>query len=156
MKAVLSRAGSTGSQLCAALGIALFVLWAGYFFHVSHLEVGDGHVRASFPHRPVRDWPSTTKLHLSTFVPAGEYVEGLRELARSNHSGRPAWFLGKLYPHGGILAYYPVAIALKWPTVLLAFPCARGLCVRIWKKSRSPSDLLLLIALSAASSSSLR
>ncbi len=105
----------------AALGIALFVLWAGYFFHVSHLEVGDGHVRASFPHRPVRDWPSTTKLHLSTFVPAGEYVEGLRELARSNHSGRPAWFLGKLYPHGGILAYYPVAIALKWPAVLLLF-----------------------------------
>ena len=127
----------------AALGIALLLLWAGYFFHVSHLEIGDGHVRASFPNRPLRDWPSATKLHLSIFVPAGEYIEGLREVARSNHSGRPAWFLGNLYPRGGILAYYPVAIALKWPTVLLVLLIA-GLCIRIWKKSRSPSDLLLL------------
>ncbi len=127
----------------SALGIALLILWAGYFFHVSHLEIGDGHVRASFPNRPFRDWPSATKLDLSVYIPAGEYVEGLREVARSNHSGRPAWFLGKLYPHGGILAYYPVAIALKWPTVLLVF-LAAGLCLRIWKKSRSPSDVLLL------------
>lgn len=128
----------------AALAIALGTLWAGYFFHVSRLEVGDGHVRASFPNRAVRDWPSNTKLHLSTFVPAGEYFEGLREVARSNHSGRPAWFLGKIYPHGGIPAYYPVAIALKWPTILLAF-LAVGLCLRIWKIPRSPSDLFLMM-----------
>ncbi len=127
----------------AALAIALFVLWAGYFFHVSHLRVGDGFVRATFPNRPVREWPSATKLHLSTLVPAGEFVEGLREVARSNHSGRPAWFLGKLYPHGGIWLYYPVAIVLKWPTILLLLLVA-GLCLRIWKKSRSPADLLLL------------
>ncbi len=126
-----------------ALAIALFLLWAGYFFHVSHLEVGDGHVRATFPNRPVREWPSATKLHLSAFVPAGEFFEGLREVARNNHRGRPAWFLGKIYPHGGILAYYPVAIALKWPTVLLVLLVA-GVCVRVWKKSRSPVDLVLL------------
>jgi 4-amino-4-deoxy-L-arabinose transferase-like glycosyltransferase len=127
----------------SALAIALLLLWAGYFFHVSHLEIGDGHVRASFPHRPARDWPSATRRHLSAFIPAGEYVEGLREVVRSNHSGRPAWFLGKLYPHGGIPAYYPAAIALKWPTVLLVLLIA-GLCLRIWRKSHSPSDLLLL------------
>jgi len=128
----------------AALLIALFLLWAGYFFHISHLDVGDGHVRASFPNRPLRDWPSSTTLHLSTFVPAGEFVEGLRLVARNNHAGRPAWFLGKLYPHGGILAYYPVAIALKWPTVFLLFLVA-GLCLRIWRTSRAPSDLLLMM-----------
>ncbi len=126
-----------------ALTIALLVLWAGYFFHVSHLEVGDGHVRATFPNRPVREWPSATKLHLSAIVPAGEFFEGLREVARNNHRGRPAWFLGTIYPYSGILAYYPVAIALKWPTALLTLLVA-GLCVRVWKKSRCPADLLLL------------
>ena len=127
-----------------ALAIALLVLWAGYFFHVSHLEIGNGHVRASFPNRDVREWPSATSLHLSTIVPAGEFVEGLREVARNNHHGRPAWFLGKIYPQGGILAYYPTAIALKWPTVLLVLLVA-GLCLRIWRSSRAPSDLFLML-----------
>jgi 4-amino-4-deoxy-L-arabinose transferase-like glycosyltransferase len=127
-----------------ALAIALLVLWAGYFFHVSHLEIADGHVRASFPNREVRDWPSTTKLHLSTFVPAGEFVEGLREVARNNHHGRPAWFLGKIYPQGGILAYYPVAIALKWPTVLLAL-LLLSIAFGLRRKSCAPGDLLLMM-----------
>ena len=126
-----------------ALAIALLVLWAGYFFHVSHLEIGDGHVRASFPNRELRDWPSTTKLHLSVIVPAGEFVEGLREVARNNHRGRPAWFLGRIYPHGGILAYYPVAMALKWPTVLLVL-LLLSIATRVWRNSRAPADVLLL------------
>jgi len=126
-----------------ALVIALFLLWAGYFFHVSHLEIGNGHLRASFPNRDVRDWPSATRLHLSVFVPAGEFVEGLREVARSNHTGRPAWFLGKLYPRGGILAYYPVAILLKWPTILLIF-LALSVALGLRKASRRPDDLLLM------------
>ena len=44
-----------------ALAIALLVLWAGYFFHVSHLEIGNGQVRASFPNREVREWPSSSR-----------------------------------------------------------------------------------------------
>lgn len=127
-----------------ALAIAVLVLWAGYFFHVSHLEIGNGQVRATFPNREARIWPSSTGLHLSTIVPAGEFVEGLREVGRNNHHGRPAWFLGKIYPQGGILAYYPVAMALKWPTVLLVLLVA-SLWLRIWRHSDSPSDLLLML-----------
>lgn len=127
----------------AAALLALVVVWAGYFFHVSRLQVGDGHVLATFPNRPVRDWPSNTKVHLNAIIPAGEFVEGLREVARNNHHGRPAWFLGKLYPDGGILAYYPTAIVLKWPVVLLAcFVLSLVLGVR--KASRAPRDLLLM------------
>ena len=102
-----------------ALAIALLTWWAGYFFHVSHLKVGDGQVVASFPNRPVKVWATKSKAHLNLLVPAGEYFEGLREVALSNRRGRPAWFLGQLYPKGGIKLYYPVAIALKWPTILL-------------------------------------
>ena len=105
--------------MVAALGIALLTWWAGYFFHVSHLKVGDGQVVASFPNRPVKVWTTKSKAQLDLLVPAGEYFEGLREVALNNRRGRPAWFLGQLYPKGGIKLYYPVAIALKWPTILL-------------------------------------
>ncbi len=127
-----------------ALAIALLVLWAGYFFHVSHLEIGDGQVRATFPNREVREWPTSSGLHLSTIVPAGEFVEGLREVARNNHHGRPAWFLGKVYPQGGIIAYYPVAMALKWPTILLVL-FLLAVVARVWRNSRVPVDLLLML-----------
>ncbi len=127
-----------------ALAIALLVLWAGYFFHVSHLEIGNGQVRATFPNREVRQWSSSSGLHLSTIVPAGEFVEGLREVARNNHHGRPAWFLGKIYPQGGILAYYPVAIALKWPTVVLVL-LILSLTFRMHGRSCAPGDLFLML-----------
>jgi Dolichyl-phosphate-mannose-protein mannosyltransferase len=127
-----------------ALAIALLVLWAGYFFHVSHLEIGNGQVRATFPNRAVRDWPTSSGLHLSTIVPAGEFIEGLREVARNNHHGRPAWFLGKLYPQGGLVAYYPVAIALKWPTVLLVL-LGSAIVARVWQSSNARGDLFLML-----------
>jgi hypothetical protein len=128
----------------AAFTIAMLVLWAGYFLHISRLEISSGQVRATFPNREIRQWPTSSRRHLSILVPAGEFVEGLREVARNNHHGRPAWFLGKIYPQGGILAYYPVAIALKWPTVLLLLLVAAVL-LRAWRDSRCTSDLLLMM-----------
>ena len=129
--------------MLAALTIALLTWWAGYFFHVSHLKVGDGQVIASFPNRPVKVWATKSKAHVSLLVPAGEYFEGLREVALGNRRGRPAWFLGQLYPKGGIRLYYPVAIALKWPTILLLlFFCSLILGVR--KTCRAPGDLLVM------------
>jgi hypothetical protein len=127
-----------------ALAIALLVLWAGYFFHVSRLEIGNGQVRATFPNRDVREWPTSSGLHLRTIVPAGEFIEGLRDVARNNHHGRPAWFLGKIYPQGGLLAYYPIAIALKWPTVLLVL-LAAALVARVWRSSGARGDLFLML-----------
>jgi len=128
----------------AALAFALAVLWAGYFFHISHLDVGDGQVRASFPDRPVREWPTTSQLRISMIVPAGEFMEGLREVARSNQHGRPAWFLGKIYPRGAGWRYYPVTMVLKWPAILvLLLALSFALAIRAGK--RMPGDLLLLM-----------
>ena len=127
----------------ATLAIALATLWAGYFFHVSHLTVGEGQVVATYPNRPVRVFATKSKMHLSLVVPAGEFVEGLREVALSNRRGRPSWFLGKIYPKGGIKLYYPVAIALKWPTIFLLLLFA-SLLLGVHKTCRSPSDLLVM------------
>ncbi len=129
----------------AALAFALVTLWAGYFFHVSHLTVGDGKVVASFPNRALKTWATRSNLHVSAIVPAGEFFEGLREVAFSNKHGRPAWFFGKIYPTGGIKAYYPVAIALKWPTILLALFIA-SLLMGVRKTCRAPVDLLVMCA----------
>jgi len=129
--------------MLAALAIALLTWWAGYFFHVSHLKVGDGQVVASFPNRPIKVWATKSKAQLNLPVPAGEYFEGLREVALSNRRGRPAWFLGQLYPKGGVKLYYPVVIALKWPTILLLLFFA-SLILGVRKTCRTPADMLVM------------
>ena len=132
----------------AALLLALVALWAGYFFHVSHFKVADGQVAATFPNRGVKTWVTKSHLNLSVVVPAGEFFEGLREVAMSNKHGRPAWFFGKVYPTGGIKLYYPAAIVLKWPTVLLALVLA-ALLMGVRRACRAPSDLLVMCSFAA-------
>jgi len=127
----------------AALGIALLTFWAGYLFHVSHLTVGNGQVVASFPNRPTKTWATKSVAQLNLWIPAGEYVEGFREVAINNRRGRAAWFLGKIYPKRGAPFYYPVAIALKWPTILLLLFFA-SLVMGVRKACRSPGDLLII------------
>ena len=128
-----------------ALALALVTLWAGYFFHVSHLTVGDGKVIASFPNRGLKTWATKSNLHLSVAVPAGEFFEGLREVAISNKRGRPAWFFGRIDPAGGIKLYYPAAIVLKWPTILLALLLA-SLLMGVRRVCTAPGDLLAMCA----------
>ncbi len=125
-----------------ALGIALLTFWAGYLFHVSHLQVGNGKVTATFPNRETKTWATKTKTQLNLLVPAGEYVEGFREVAFSNRHGRPTWFLGRIYRNGGPALYYPIAIALKWPTIVLLLFFA-SLILGVRKTSRAPGDLLI-------------
>jgi hypothetical protein len=127
----------------AAFAIALAVLWAGYFFHLSRLKVGDRQVIASFPKRPEKVWATKSGLRVKAMVPAGEFFEGLREVALSNRRGRPAWFLGQVYPKGGIKLYYPVAIALKWPTVLLLMLFG-SVILGVRRTCRAPRDLLIM------------
>jgi hypothetical protein len=141
-RAKSARFGVPWKPMLAALGIAMLTWWAGYLFHVSHLKVGDGQVIATFPNRSLKTWATKSKAQLSLLVPAGEYIEGFREVALSNRRGREAWFLGKIYPKGGIKAYYPVAIALKWPTILLLLFFG-SLILGVRKTCRAPGDLLI-------------
>jgi hypothetical protein len=127
----------------AALILALVTLWAGYFFHVSQFTVGDGKATATFPNRGLKTWATRSQLRVNMKVPAGEFFEGLREVAFSNKHGRPAWFFGRIYPTGGVKLYYPAAIVLKWPTVLLALTIA-ALLLGVRKVCRAPSDLVVM------------
>jgi hypothetical protein len=129
----------------AALALSLVTLWAGYFFHISHLKVGDGVVMATFPNRAMKTWATKASTHVNVIVPAGEFFEGLRDVAFINKRGRPAWFMGRIYPAGGIKTYYLAAITLKWPTILLVVILA-SLLMGVRQTCRAPGDLLVMCA----------
>ncbi|HEY1262946.1 MAG TPA: glycosyltransferase family 39 protein [Terriglobales bacterium] len=99
--------------------LALCLVWAGYFFHVSHLSVHDGTLTATFP-----NWqgPLVKPVHspdYSILVPAGEFIQGFREVLRHNRHGQAAFFLGRVSATGGWKLYYPVTLLLKWPVIVL-------------------------------------
>jgi hypothetical protein len=136
-------------KTAAALLVAFFIVWAGYFFHVSHLTVRDGTLTATFPNwngaivKPVRG-----DRNYSLLIPAGEYIEGFRELVRHNRQGQPAFFLGQISTRGGWKLYYPVVILLKWSTIVLALSVT-GLAIALRSKVRIPPDLWIMASFPA-------
>ena len=137
------------SKTAVSLLLALFVVWAGYFFHVSRLTVHNGVLTATFPNwsEPIVK-PVHGHANYSLTIPAGEYVEGFRELVRHNRQGQPAFFLGQVSTHGGWKLYYPVVILLKWPTIVLALSLA-GFAIAIRRKVRVLPDLWIMASFPA-------
>jgi hypothetical protein len=127
------------SRTVLAMALACLVVWAGYFLHVSRLSVRDGILTATFPNwsepivKPVRG-----QSNYSVLIPAGEYVEGFRELVRHNRHGQSAFFLGRVSSQGGWKTYYPTVILLKWPTVVLVLSLA-GLALALRRLLRTYS-----------------
>jgi hypothetical protein len=134
-------------RAAATLLIAFCVLWAGYFFHVSHLTIDDHQLTATFPNwsEPIQKTVRSTA-NVNLWVPAGEYVEGFRTLVRHNAQGQAAFFLGEISPKGGWKSYYPVVILLKWPTVVLSLA---GLLLVIFRKIQAPTDLWIMASFPA-------
>ncbi len=137
------------NKATVALLLAFFVVWAGYFFHVAHLTVRDGTLTATFPNwnRPIVK-PVEGNRNYSVLIPAGEYVEGFRELVRHNRQGQPAFFLGQVSYHGGWTLYYPIVILLKWPTMVLGLSLT-GLAIALRRKMRVPADLWIIASFPA-------
>lgn len=120
-------------KTASAALLALLVVWAGYFFHVSRLTVRDGTLTATFP-----NWHQTIvkpvhSPNYSVLIPAGEFVQGFREVMRHNRRGQPAFFLGQVSPRGGWKWYYPATILLKWPVVVLLLSFAAMVLVCLGK-----------------------
>jgi len=132
------------SRAASVMALAFFVIWAGYFFHVSRLTVRDGTLTATFPNwsEPIVK-PVQGHRNYSLPVPAGEYVEGFRELVRHNRHGQAAFFLGRVSSQGGWKAYYPVAILLKWPTLVLMLSMT-GLALVLARRLRVAVDLWVM------------
>jgi 4-amino-4-deoxy-L-arabinose transferase-like glycosyltransferase len=133
------------AEVCA---LAFLLLWAGYFFHVSHLTMRDGRFVATFPHRPAIIKNMRTPVNFSIPIPAGEYLDGLRNVAFHNHRGHQSFFLGAASAKGGWKLYYPTVMLLKWPTmVLVLFLVLLLLAAR--RRITVPRDLLIMASFPA-------
>jgi 4-amino-4-deoxy-L-arabinose transferase-like glycosyltransferase len=133
------------------LVLTFLIVWAGYFFHVSRLTVRDGTLTATFPNWSAPIVKPAHGRNYSVLVPAGEYVEGFRELVRHNRQGQPAFFLGQASSHGGWKLYYPIVILLKWPTTVLVLALI-GLALaarRIARQIPVPRDLWIMASFPA-------
>jgi hypothetical protein len=87
--------------------------------------------------------PTRFPLTLGLPVPAGEYFAGLRELALHNAHGQRAYFLGQTSLRGGWKAYYPVAILVKWPLIIIAVSLA-GFVITFSARRRRTDFWILL------------
>jgi 4-amino-4-deoxy-L-arabinose transferase-like glycosyltransferase len=99
--------------------LALVTVWAGYFFHISRLTLHNHELTTTFPNRPPVVYQGVkSNFNFSTPVPAGEYLEGFRSLIRHNRFGQISFFMGQV-SRRGFKFYFPVAILLKWPIIML-------------------------------------
>lgn len=138
--------------MLTALLVAGFVLWAGYFFHVSRLRVSDGHVEMTFPNRPTIAKDSLGRIfpwmrrplqhHFTLLIPAGEYLDGIGNIVLYNRIGHRGFLMGRIAdaPRPWFQAGWAL---IKWPPiVLLIFFFA--LVLLISRKVRPRVDLLVL------------
>jgi len=109
----------------------------------------DGRFVATFPHRPAIIKNMRTPVNFSIPIPAGEYLDGLRNVAFHNHRGHQSFFLGAASAKGGWKLYYPTVMLLKWPTmVLVLFLVLLLLAAR--RRITVPRDLLIMASFPAA------
>ncbi len=133
--------------------IAGFVVWAGYFFHVSRVSFERGHATVTFPNRgenvgiPYRgkDFNFSVPFHanFNIMVPAAEYLEGVWLVKEHNKFGHPTFLLGRISRMGWNL-YYPIAIVLKWPTIVLLCALA-GSVLAIRRRITLPPDWRVML-----------
>jgi MFS family permease len=132
------------------IAIALLLVWAGYFFHVSRLTLRNHQLRVTFPQRAPTIYNHIhSDFNVDMPIPAGEFFEGFRNVVRRNRLGLPAFFLGRVSGTGGFRLYYPVSILLKWPAItLIVF--ASGLVLAVFRPQRVPSALWIMSTFPAA------
>lgn len=138
-RGVLESGGRDWSSAALAAGLAFFVVWGCHFFHVTVFTARDGRLTAFFPvsaQRVERPFRLPFNLTIKLPVPAAEYLSGVRTIARlvySDLEGGRSFFLGEIPSGSGPALYFPTAIALKWPTLVLAMAALGS-----WRLLRTP------------------
>jgi hypothetical protein len=122
--------------------IAAAVIWTGYFFHTSRVVFADGNVTihfAGYTKQLVQEMP-TLSTPITIFLPACEWMTGLGRVVFHDVEGHRAFLLGN-YSTTGWKLYFPVAVLLKWPLIVLTLATAG-----VWLGRRLPGrrDLYLM------------
>ncbi len=140
----LNPKGLQFKRCAAVLLLACLVVWSGYFFHISKVTFADQMVTLHFPGytKLLQYEMPTLKSPISIFIPACEWLTGLGMVVAHNMEGHRSFFLGQ-YSTSGWKLYFPVAMLLKWPLIILIMGTA-GLLVAICRRVAAWRDLLLM------------
>lgn len=108
-----------------AAALAFFVLWAGYFFHVSHFVSQRGTLHMTYPpDQKLVPLNIVMEHNFNVWIPAGEYFYGFLQTLEHNSIGHGKFLLGHATV-GYLPLLYPITVFLKWPPiVLLLFGCS--------------------------------
>ncbi len=112
-------------RTAAILLIACLVVWSGYFFHVSKVTFADQMVTIHFSGytKLLQYEMPTLKRPITIFLPACEWMTGLGMVVFHNMEGHRSFLLGH-YSNDGFKLYFPAAILLKWPLIVLLLGAA--------------------------------
>ena len=118
-------------QGLAVSAIAMVLVWASYGFHVTRVQMHDDVFTATIPgagspYVGVVPFP----VNFTVWLPAGEYMDGLRLVADHNRNGHINYLFGQISRRGW-LYYTPAVMALKWPAIILAM-----FAISIWLMAR--------------------
>jgi hypothetical protein len=131
-------------RTAAVFLLACMVVWTGYFFHVSKVTFADQMVTIHFSGYTKLlqyDMP-TLQTPVTIFLPACEWMTGLGMVVFHNMEGHRSFLLGH-YSATGFRLYFPAAILLKWPLLVLLLGAA-GMYVVLRRKLPVWRDLLLM------------
>jgi hypothetical protein len=124
--------------------IACLVVWTGYFFHISKVVFADQMVTIHFAGytKLLQYEMPTLKTPITIFLPACEWLTGLGQVVVHNIEGHRSFLLGQ-YSATGFRLYFPLAMLLKWPLIVLLLGAA-GALLALSRRSPARRDLLLL------------
>jgi len=104
--------------------VAGLAVWGGYFFYVGKAVLHEGRLVINYPQSRTAINVGGLGFDLGVPLPAPEFVAGFYEVLVHNRLGHPSFFLGRVSYGAASRWYFPVAIALKWPTITLALALA--------------------------------
>jgi hypothetical protein len=129
-------------KLGTVLAVIFLTIWTGYFFHVSKVVFANGIVNLHFAgYTKLLTYPLPFTKNLTIFIPACEFLTGFGMVFVHNMEGHHSFFLGQISPTGGWKMYFPVAVLLKWPILILLTALIGALALL---RKRFPRDLLLM------------
>jgi hypothetical protein len=140
----LNPTGFQWRRTTAIFLIACMVVWAGFFFHVSKVTFADQMVTIHFAGytKLLQYEMPTLKTPITIFIPACEWLTGFGWRIAEDMGGHRSFLLGH-YASAGLKFYFPVAMLLKWPLLILLLG-AGGAYVVLRRKVPGSRDLLLI------------
>lgn len=142
-------AGLQWRRAFSIFALACAIVWAGYFFHVSRVTFANQMVTIHFSGytKLLQYEMPTLQRPITIFLPACEWMTGLGQVVVHNLEGHRSFLCGRYYAAGSKL-YFPLAMLLKWPLLIVVLGLA-GLAMTLARRVAWRRELLVMSILPA-------